>query len=146
MLVASSRRGNDDVTKRFVENISEIRDDEEFLFFEYSDEYNKFLSMNHSSSIYLVIHLRHVTEKISGILCYVICTKYRYLLLFMEHLRRGEEETLFQPTFYAVWIRVSRGFSNFCLRSRILCTLYVRCTSLLLNSSKRYLVKMDDDR
>lgn len=88
--------------------------------------------MNHSSSIYLVIHLRHVTEKISGILCYVICTKYRYLLLFMEHLRRGEEETLFQPTFYAVWIRVSRGFSNFCLRSRILCTLY----TLHLSSSK----------
>lgn len=83
------------------------------------------LSMNHSSLIYLVIHLRYITERISSILCYVIRTKYRYLW------SRGEEETLCQPTFYAVWIRISRGYSSVYARE-----FYIRCISLLRNSSK----------
>lgn len=76
------------------------------------------LSMNHSSLIYLVIHLRYITERISSILCYIIRTKYRYLW------SRGEEETLCQPTFYAVWIRISRGYSSVYANSTYVASLF----------------------
>lgn len=45
-------------------------------------------------------------------------TKYRYLW------SRGEEETLCQPTFYAVWIRISRGYSSVYANSTYVASLF----------------------
>lgn len=45
-------------------------------------------------------------------------TKYRYLW------SRGEEETLCQPTFYAVWIRISRGCSSVYANSTYVASLF----------------------